>query len=241
MVEIDNKRRQIVKIYIQKNDNCTKTDVINYMRGHDRHGYPVRPKSPVHSSQKTTEKILKGLTCGRNPEVVSSPDPNNSSIHRLHLNDRNLYNQIDQILSDIETKILRWNEPIDKLNKLGTNESQQDKDKALRLKENYVYAYYDTIGVILRHLPTRIKSVNLSKKDAEALYEKVMHLNKEFNDQILGIEGFEGAVTQAKNHLLSTMQILNTPFKNEVHYYVKSEMLNDLMKTLESFYKQFSV
>lgn len=238
MIKKDQSKREIAEEYIKNHYDCTKTEYINYMRGHDRHGYPVKEKSPKHLSQKPAEKLLKDLTSGRKPIIISFPDENNSQIHHLRVNDKNLYNQIDQTLSDIETKILRWNEPIDKINKLAI----KDEEKARRIKQNYVYAYYNTIGMMLRHFPNRIRSIKFSKKEAQVLNEKVMQLNKEFSDQILGIEGFEEAVKLVRDHISATRDNLIIPnFKNEAHDYVKVEMLNDLMKTLELFYKQFSI
>ena len=246
MNTIDDEIKNIMIKYVEDNPGCTKDKLVGYMAGYDRKlSNPVNPHSRITRSPVVIWNYLDELTgkepFDKKPKIVSSPDPKNKQTHCLYINPENLYIQISQILSNIESKILRWNEPIDKLNKLGTSKNQKDKDKALRIKQNCVYAYYDTIGMMLRHFPSQIKGIRFSENDAQTLTEKVMQLNREYSDQVLGIEGFEKSVIQARDHIFETMKKLNVPFKNEAYEYVKPEMLNDLMRTLESFYKQFSV
>jgi hypothetical protein len=102
MIKENQLKYKIIKEYIKNHYDCTNTDIINYMRGHDRYGVLVKEKCELmHLSQKPTEKVIKDLTSGKSPIVVSLPDPKNIQTRRLHLNDQNLYNQIDQILSNI--------------------------------------------------------------------------------------------------------------------------------------------
>lgn len=241
MNTIEDEIKNIMIKYVEDNSGCTKDKLVGFMAGYDRKlSNPVNPHSRITRSPVVIWNYLDELTgkepFNKKPKILSLPDPKNKQTHRLYVNPKNKYIQINQILSDIETKILRWNEPIDKINKLAI----KDEEKARRIKQNYVFAYYETIGIMLRHFPNRIKTIKFSENDAQTLTEKIMQLNKEFSDQILGIESFEEVVKHAIDRISATRDNLIIPFKNEARDYVKLEMLNDLTKTLESFYIQFS-
>lgn len=89
--------------YITKNENCIKSQLYDYMRGHDRLGVPVDEKSPVHSSIETTNTILNELI--KNRSVVARPDIINRKIEHLSINTANTFGLIHLKLSDYENFI----------------------------------------------------------------------------------------------------------------------------------------
>lgn len=235
-------KHQIVKEYIGNHYDCTNTDIINYMRGHDRHGHPVKEKSSIHLSQKPTEKIIKDLTSGKNPIVVSLPDPKNIQTHRLHLNDKNLCNQVDQMLSKISKHITRWNEPIDKINKRSLKAIDLDKIPLVTYKENFIYSYYRSTGLMLRHILTLVKNMKFSEENTRTYMIKIMELTEEFNKQVRGRENIKEEAKNAMNELLETKNKLSDPkYLFLGQHYINSKMIDEVMQTLDSFNKLFLI
>lgn len=146
-------RRVMILEYITQHDGCTKTQVIEYMKG--------------RSALATTHSIIKSLT--REGIIVSLPDKNNRQLHHLHINDKNKFNfllkQSDQVHSTIENFTALVNE--DQL--MGNDKWRKNYGDLIHLGQ---LIFYTKIGRLAHTVNNQIKSSD----DRDILYRRLAQI-----------------------------------------------------------------
>lgn len=229
-------RRDLIRNYIIENDGCTKTEVINYMEN----------KSPIHAGVVTTHKIISSLV--DSGTVISKPDPKNSQIHHLHINDN--YSIIYNELTKIQNTMDMMDEPISKIIKFKGPTPNDDKSLLKLLEDrnanptnfddlynHFIYPYEESISMMLKILFVRISKMVLSEKDAQALRIRITELILRLTTQIFNI-------TREKEYLnfniweLKTLQLRSTKEfarKNKINIDLRNKIILRIMDFEKTF------
>ena len=232
-------RTQAVIAFIEKHQNepryrMNKTKITDYMERR----LDEKPPNNIYASIKKTYKIVENLLDDKT--IISKINEQNRRERFYYINDKNSYIQVRQLLSQLGKNIIRFNEPIDKINKKSLKATNDlEKDPFLQYKKDFIFSYYESIGLILRHLPKLIKSKRFSDQDTQSFMLKIMELNEEFTEQIRGLENIKQVTMNAMNMLADTKNRLSQPSYIGQHY-VNSKMIDETAQTLESFNKIFS-
>lgn len=177
----DIERRKAIREYIIEHDGCTKTQVIDYMKG--------------KSALATTHNIIKDMI--KNGTVIVKPDKKNRQMHHLHINDN--FSILDREITKIKKIMDLMDEPIRRLLKVRPSKSDktlseklEDPNKKLTnfndMYNHFIYPYEESISLTIRILSVRISETILSEKDAQSLYTRLMSLSNRLTRQIFYID-----------------------------------------------------
>lgn len=226
-------RTQAVIIHIERHPGCIKTNISDYME----RKLNEKPPNNMYASIKKTYKIVEDLL--EDKIIILKINEQNRRERHYYINDKNLYIQVRQLLSQLRKNIIRFNEPIDKINKESLKAANDlEKTPFHNYKRDFIFSYYESIGLILRHLPKLIKSKRFSDQDTQSFMLKIMELNEEFTEQIYGLENAKEVAIHAMNMLADTKNKLSQPSYLGQHY-VNSKMIDETVQTLENFNKIF--
>lgn len=230
-------RTQAVIAYIEKHQDepeyrMNKTKISDYME----RKLDEKPPNNIYASIKKTYKIVEDLL--EDKTIILKIDERNRRERHYYINDKSSYIQVRQLLSQLRKNIIRYNEPIDKINNRALKARNLEYGLFFKYKEDFIYSYYASTGLILRHLSELIKNMKFSEEDIGAFMVKIMELNEEFEKQIRGLEDIKKEAVNAMNMLTSTKNKLSQPSCLGQHY-VNSKMIDETVQTLEHFNKTF--
>jgi hypothetical protein len=172
LYNMEDRRGKIIE-YVRANSRCTKTEVIKDME-----------KRSIGSIKTIHPIIIDLLNEGILLVLKNRP---NSQIHRLIINDKNEFNQIDETLSEIDNFIDKMDETVHSvlngISKKSTHTSYAHLQELKWLNLSFLIPYDDAINLILQELLTRINDKIHSETDSQILYTKIVQALRKFTLQ----------------------------------------------------------
>jgi len=155
---------------VKDNPECTKTDVTNYLGGYHKGKKPI-----VTLSYRPAFGLVTKLI--ESKKIFCSLDNANPKIHRLRINDKDAFNEINIELSIIG-KFIRKME--DGLNKSYSTIEMHPPAHLEGLKK----VYSIVIPVMLQSLMIRTSKSISDEENKQLLHTRIIDLTEKFGDQL---------------------------------------------------------
>ena len=234
LYNMEDRRGKIIE-YVKANSRCTKTEVIKDME-----------KKGIGSIKTIHPIIIDLLNEGILLVLKNRP---NSQIHRLIINDKNEFNQIDETLSEIENFMDKMDEQIDKM-RIARHNADQINGDAHRMERAgsaevvlcFLIPYRESLRIIIDDMLVRIGNANFSEKDTKILYTKIIELLKKLTGSFLiqvpdSSTVLNNIISSAMKDLREAKYIQNFVKKHGINL----NIVNDLEAVVERYKNQFLI